>query len=680
MIGVAISTHNRKDVFEKTYSNVLRYLPKGAELVVVDDCSEVAIKEADYRFESNVGAPTSKNKCIELLIERGCEHLFLFDDDCFPIVKGWEKPYINSGEKHLCFTWEKSASGIQTGHKLIKSHRGLKQYSTSCGCMMYIHKSVIDTIGVFDVNFPKWGGWHHDFTERAFNAGLISFAHLDVSNSCEMFHSMDFFEEISSNYNGKQKAEFIKQAQDYINRRGEALVCKIGVAITTHNRREVFYKNLINIQKHLPKGAELVIVDDCSDVRVPNAYRFSNNVGISVAKNKCIELLLERGCEHLFLFDDDCYPIVDGWELPYINSGEKHLSFTWAGRHNYAVLSDENGIKEYSHPCGCMLYIHKDCIDAVGGFDMNFPLWGNEHVDFSTRVFNYGITSKKYMDVSDSLKLFYAGDFAERNFVSTVARPVKNMLSIEANKRSQKLTGSKAYRSFKTPQNGVILACYFTTIPDPQRNGYWTPNIDQLTALVRTAQHNGCDIKIFHDCFNLKKNDIFVKVSPPKDLSPYLSRWNIYREWLKENQREAVFMVDGTDVEVLKYPFNQIDVNTLYVADEVGQVTSCKWMKERESLEPLHLIKDYQTVINQVKNETLLNCGIIGGSYGIVMDFLDKVCPLLEIHRGSMRSNDMATVNYLLRKCFSEKIYHGIKLNTGFKRFETNNISLFKHK
>lgn len=57
--------------------------------------------EATYRFEENVGIARHKNKCLELLADAGCEHLFLFDDDAYPLVEDWWRPYVDSPEPHL---------------------------------------------------------------------------------------------------------------------------------------------------------------------------------------------------------------------------------------------------------------------------------------------------------------------------------------------------------------------------------------------------------------------------------------------------------------------------------------------------------------------------------------------------------------------------------------------------
>src|SRR5690349_8979887 len=103
---------------------------------------------------------------------------------------------------------------------------------------------------------------------------------------------------------------------------------KVGIGITAHNRPQVFGHTLKMVRRFAPAGSEIVVVDDASDTPEPAAiFRFDRNAGIARAKNKCLELLDAAGCDQLFLFDDDTYPIAKGWELPYIESPEPHLMY-----------------------------------------------------------------------------------------------------------------------------------------------------------------------------------------------------------------------------------------------------------------------------------------------------------------------------------------------------------------
>jgi len=177
----------------------------------------------------------------------------------------------------------------------------------------------------------------------------------------------------------------------------------ISICITTRNRMESFYKAVEHIEKHTNCEYQLIVVDDCSNVPYFDAdYRFNERAGIPAAKNKCLEL---AKYDHIFLFDDDTYPIADDWYLPYINSGKEHLCYTFL-----TAFKRKDGFKYHTLGNGCMLYVTRKCIDTIGGFDWNYGLGKYEHVDFSRRIYNAGLTESIFMDIENSNQLLYCMD------------------------------------------------------------------------------------------------------------------------------------------------------------------------------------------------------------------------------------------------------------------------------
>ena len=98
-IGIGLTTHNRRDVLELSLKHFIAFLPPDSKFVIVDDASEEPYESATFRFEENVGIAKAKNKCLELLED--CEHIFIFDDDCYPIKDGWWAEYVASEEPNL---------------------------------------------------------------------------------------------------------------------------------------------------------------------------------------------------------------------------------------------------------------------------------------------------------------------------------------------------------------------------------------------------------------------------------------------------------------------------------------------------------------------------------------------------------------------------------------------------
>lgn len=245
------------------------------------------------------------------------------------------------------------------------------------------------------------------------------------------------------------------------------LLNKIGIGITTRNRNELIKQCVSNIIKFTCFD-KLIVVDDASEIPVSidgiEVYRFNTQQGIARGKNKCIEYLDD--CEHIFLFDDDCWPIKEGWENTYIQyakeSGCNHFSYTWTvnnkiGYHriidnficrkfhlkiegqpeeinDIAVHNTQVRIRNVregrpaSHPYtqeevihydinshlnphGVMLYISNICIQTVGGFDTEYGLYGGEHGDFTNRIYNAKLNPLgKNLDINNSDQYFYALD------------------------------------------------------------------------------------------------------------------------------------------------------------------------------------------------------------------------------------------------------------------------------
>lgn len=180
MIGIGVTSHNRHDVTRETLERIRHYLPPDAKLVVVDDASVVAPDfHVDYRFERNVGIAQAKNKCLELL--NGCDHVFLFDDDTYPCKESWWRPYVESPEAHLMYTFIDFADGRSLGDTVVV-HKDASHiaYSHARGCMLYFKRRALDAVGGFDPAFGKWGWEHINLSDRIHAAGLTTFPYMDI--------------------------------------------------------------------------------------------------------------------------------------------------------------------------------------------------------------------------------------------------------------------------------------------------------------------------------------------------------------------------------------------------------------------------------------------------------------------------------------------------------------------
>jgi hypothetical protein len=439
------------------------------------------------------------------------------------------------------------------------------------------------------------------------------------------------------------------------------------------------------IRKYAPSNSVIVVVDDAGDEPVEEAtFRFDTNAGIARAKNKCLELLVDQGCEHLFLFDDDCWPVVDGWERPYIDSVEPHLMYMFTNTphgpigDSYEVYRDGE-IKAYSHPRGCMLYFERRVLDRVGGYDTRYGRWGYEHVDISNRIHNAGLTSFRFADVVDSQNLIFSCD--ERLVPgSSVPGPERFRLVHDLKPRSRASYASSEYREFRTrtvdpaTARNVVLTTYLTAQTDPQRGGAWTADYSAVDTLRESVVGHGHRLVILHDCFDdAEDTDLVTHVRVPPAVAgttPYFHRWLCYWRYLREHPEiDQVWCVDATDVEMLRDPFPEMD-DRLYVGDE-PQPLCIPWMLYHHggSTELLEFLSSH-------RGDQLLNAGIAGGRRDTVEDFARRVFAY-SVDNG----REIGPVNFVARTWYAGMIAHGRQVSTVFRQYDRDSTeSWWRHK
>ncbi|UXA72502.1 hypothetical protein NDJ97_15445 [Enterobacter hormaechei subsp. hormaechei] len=274
---------------------------------------------------------------------------------------------------------------------------------------------------------------------------------------------------------------------------------RIGIAITTHQRADVLKLALEQHMKHLPAGALVVVVDDGSKPAavVPHGVqllRHETSLGIVASKNASLTALMDAGCEHLFLWDDDAWPIADNWHLPYIESPEPHLAYQFldlAGTNklkDMAVLYRDDKHIAYTGQRGVMLYYHRSAIEKVGGFDRVYGRGMYEHSDLALRIHNAGLTTWAYADVVGSEKLIHSLDEHEA-VERSVPRPdrqalVERNVKIHNERRDAGFTGYVEYRQ----QRDVVITTLLTSQPDPQRGTKMVASPDMLSFYLGTGR------------------------------------------------------------------------------------------------------------------------------------------------------------------------------------------------
>lgn len=192
----------------------------------------------------------------------------------------------------------------------------------------------------------------------------------------------------------------------------------IGVGMVTYNAEDRIKQS----SKTIPTWIKnFVIVNDGTPYNKESypdnaiIIQHETNKCVGAAKNTAIDYLLEKGCEHIFLIEDDILIKDENVFKEYIRhsviSGIKHLNFALHGPANkkdstgFKTLSEridtnnepnprkitkyEDGVEIafYPNSVGAFSYYHKDVLKKIGGFDKVYiNAW--EHVEHTFKVIN----------------------------------------------------------------------------------------------------------------------------------------------------------------------------------------------------------------------------------------------------------------------------------------------------
>ncbi|MBJ8871012.1 glycosyltransferase family 2 protein [Citrobacter braakii] len=452
----------------------------------------------------------------------------------------------------------------------------------------------------------------------------------------------------------------------------------IGIAITTHNRPEVLKRAIEQHTKHLPTGALVVVIDDGSNPAavVPanvKLVRHDKSCGIVASKNASLTALVDAGCEHLFLWDDDAWPIADNWHLPYIESPEPHLAYQFldlAGRNklnDMAELYRDDKHVAYTGQRGVMLYYHRSAIDKVGGFD---PVYGRgmyEHPDLALRIHNAGLSTWAFADVVGSEKLIHSMDEYEEG-ARSIPRPdrealVKRNVGIFNARRDSGYTGFASYS--RNPN--LVITTLLTSQTDPQRGRKMKPDPQVLQAWADSI--SGALPIVLADELKESPTGAGLFEVPPLGMSPYFARWlHIYQYLRAHPEYHLVWCTDGTDVEMLREPWEEMAPGKIYVGSE-HKTYFDEWMKDN------HHGKAYSEFFELHRDEQLLNAGLIGGCREDVMEFAHRIIRqhyLIESQRfWKMEAAHATLVDMgafgMAAKSFGNRIVTGPLVHTIFK-------------
>jgi hypothetical protein len=246
------------------------------------------------------------------------------------------------------------------------------------------------------------------------------------------------------------------------------------------------------------------------------------------------------------------------------------------------------------------------------------------------------------------------------------------------------------------PNTNLVMACLITGVHDVNRD--MTLSNDSYELVKDWAESiSAANLKgiIFHNnfseetCMAFESETIsFIKIDYNLQFNPNVFRYFVYRNFLKQHiqQINGIFITDVTDVVLVNNPFADPlfieNPSTLFCGDEPKKLHNDWMIAHAENLRKN--IADYAAYESTFSEETLLNCGIMGGSSTLFFDFLLKLCKIHQLANSDNKTaytGDMGVFNYLARTQFNDQLIHGTPVNTVFKHYEIDRDDCwFRHK
>ena len=169
-IGLGIITCNREDFYKQCYESI----PLDAidKLVTVNDGKKLKGSYSDTKIithSTNKGVGISKNDAMQYLLDEGCEHIFLIEDDIIIKDRDVFLKYIETGDisglKHLMYGYHGPANKDQFKNPISKLRVDYSKdckvvFNTHCvGAFCYYHDSILRDVGLMDTAYTN--AWEH---------------------------------------------------------------------------------------------------------------------------------------------------------------------------------------------------------------------------------------------------------------------------------------------------------------------------------------------------------------------------------------------------------------------------------------------------------------------------------------------------------------------------------------
>jgi len=222
---------------------------------------------------------------------------------------------------------------------------------------------------------------------------------------------------------------------------------KIGIGIVTCNRPNFFVKCL----RSMPGNYIIAVVNDGSDFNktdlnkllTEKKFTYTHNTvnqGVGKSKNLLFKTLLDAGCDHIFIVEDDIivkdHNVFEKYIEARIITGIQHFNFGYHGPTNKAGISGGKPVPRHvidygsikialnQHSVGAFCYYTREVLEKVGLIDEDFHN-AFEHVEHDYRIAKAGYCTPywNWPDLANSMDYLDEIECSEK---SSAIRPRKD--------------------------------------------------------------------------------------------------------------------------------------------------------------------------------------------------------------------------------------------------------------
>lgn len=145
-------------------------------------------------------------------------------------------------------------------------------------------------------------------------------------------------------------------------------------------------------------------------------YKFASAINVKGVRKAKNQLLYElKDCDHIYLFDDDCYPIKNGW-TDFMGSAledQNHYQYNTEAIHGKMTtvkIGNTDVLVTYNSG-GVFMAFTRKVIEVAGFMSPQYDGYGWEHLGYSQRIYHHGLTLNPYVCPVGLDKFLHAEDY-----------------------------------------------------------------------------------------------------------------------------------------------------------------------------------------------------------------------------------------------------------------------------